>query len=447
MNRPFGSDQLENRRVAVFFDFENIKRSVDDYFMNERVDLKRILDEISRISQGRILIKRAYADWSSFKDYRSDLLENATEPVQAFPLTNKGKNGADIRMAIDVIECVLRQPEISHVALVSGDSDFTPLVTKLRELGRYVIGVGARANTSTYLAKSCDRFLYYDDLRELGEGASRGYYSVSSSSIDPGRLVGLALAALGNRPVPGSTLKIQMRKIDPQFDELRLGFASFLDFLRSQGNLIDIYKPAVGDVTVAPYGQLIESEPPQTESLVHFASASQSLSDRYRYWLRENNFRYVAPQERQQIIAVLFDIFVRAEEGEGITLKEAKDQLHAWFEEHQPAVPWDSINSTVYHLFYTWCFAFEKSEESEAKQLWDRNTTLVLEVESVQDLIDRVERGIIRKLWERDRTELDPEALNDWLYDGNIATLDRIKGLIEAVGVSPAISITRPNLG
>ncbi len=155
---------MENR-VAVFIDFENIKRAVDDYFVNERVNLKRILEEIGRAAEGRIVVKRAYADWGVFKDYRSDLLDNATEPVQAFALNYKGKNGADIRIAIDVMEVVLRQPEITHVALVSGDSDFTPLVMKMREFGRFVVGVGVRSNTSNYLAKSCDHFSYYDDLR------------------------------------------------------------------------------------------------------------------------------------------------------------------------------------------------------------------------------------------------------------------------------------------
>ncbi|MBC8101218.1 MAG: NYN domain-containing protein, partial [Cytophagales bacterium] len=145
-------------RVAVFIDFENIKRAVDDYFVNERVDLKRILDEIQRVAEGRITVKRAYADWGLFKDYRSDLLDNATDPVQLFALTYKGKNGADIRIAIDVMDVALRQADITHVALVSGDSDFTPLVTKLRESGRVVLGVGVKSNTSNYLAKSCDVF-------------------------------------------------------------------------------------------------------------------------------------------------------------------------------------------------------------------------------------------------------------------------------------------------
>lgn len=436
MNKTLGFDPIDNRRVAVFVDFENIKRSVDDFFSNERVDLKRILDEIARVTHGRIVIKRAYADWSAFRDYRSDLLENAIEPIQTFPLTQKGKNGADIRLAIDVVECVLRQPEITHVAIISGNSDFTPLSVRLRELGRFVIGIGVKANTSSYLTKSTDRFIFYDEIGDAMVGGGIG--------LSPERLLTTALSSLGNRSVPGSALKIQMRKMDPGFDETRLGFSSFLEFLRAHGDIVDVFKPTVGDVTVAPNGQL-SSDELSDGAVLSPMSPMAALAERYKLWLRDNNFRYVPPAEREEIIRVLFDIFVDAEEGEGISLKEAKDSLHAWFEEHKPEISWDSINSTVYHLFYTWCFSFDKSEEGEAKQLWDRRTNLHDDVETSDDLIDRVERGILRKLWERDRSDLDPEALNIWLNDGNPETLDRVKGLIETV-TSPNYNV-RPGFG
>lgn len=437
MNKSLGFDPIASRRVAVFVDFENIKRAVDDFFAGDRVDLKRVLDEVAQVTQGRIVVKRAYADWSAFREYRTDLLETATEAVQAFPLTQKGKNGADIRLTVDVIEAVLRQPELTHVVIVSGNSDFTPLAMRLRELGQVVIGIGVRANTSSYLTKSCDRFIYYDELGETG-GRNTG--------LNPSQLLTSALSYLGNRPVPGSALKIQIRKMDPSFDETRLGFSSFLEFLRANGDLVDVFKPVVGDVTVAPVGQLADG--PLTEGAVLTPmTPADALAERYKLWLRDNNFRYVPPAEREEIIRVLFDIFVDAEEGEGISLKEAKEQLHAWFETHKPDVSWDAINSTVYHLFYTWCFSFDKTEEGEAKQLWDRRTNLHDDIETSDDLIDRVERGIIRKLWERDRVELDAEALNVWLYDGNPERLDRVKGLIETATAATTAVTPRPGLG
>jgi uncharacterized LabA/DUF88 family protein len=461
-------------RVAVFFDFENIKRSVDDFFENERVDIKRILTEVQRVTGGRIIIKRAYADWGAFKDYRSDLLDNACEPVQTFALSYKGKNGADIRIAIDVMDVVLRQENITHVALVSGDSDFTPLVMKLREFNRMVIGVGVRSNTSNYLAKSCDTFCFYDDiLREDGETLPKR--SVPSTPQDPVALLAMALAALGNRPVSGSALKTQMRKIDPMFDETQHGHISFLDFLRSHGEVVDLHKPAVGDVTVAPKGMLnsivattpappagngatvAESRPveprPAEPKFSHPGYTPYVPSpgipyqappppppppptpgERYRVWLRENNFRYVPHAERHEIIRAMFDIFADAEEAEEpISLKEAKDRLHAWFEENRPAVPWESINSTVYHLFYTWCFEFDKSEDDGNKQLWDRRTSLKNDIQTADDLIGKSEKGVIRKLWERDRGEVDIDAMTEWLYDGDDAHRETVSELIRAV--------------
>lgn len=448
-------------RVAVFIDFENIKRAVDEYFINERVNLKRIFDEIQRTTEGRITIKRAYADWGVFKDYRSDLLDNATEPVQAFALTYKGKNGADIRIAIDVMDVVLRQTDITHVALVSGDSDFTPLVNKLREFGRTVIGIGVRSNTSTYLAKSCDTFCYYDDLRVDGSGElpERAF---PNTPENPTVVLMKAMAVLGNKTVPGSALKQQMRRIDPMFDETRGGHASFLDFLRANQDIIDVHKPAIGDVQVAPKGMMGVNgavgtaytngdvrvsdrgyinpnyTPYQPTGGIPYQAPPAPVplpptaSERLRFWLKENNFRPVISGDRHQIIRVMYDLFKEAEAAnEDISLKEGKDRLHLWFEENRPSVPWESINSTVYHLFYTWCFHFDRSDDN--KPLWDQKTTLYADIHSAEELIAKSERNIVRKVWERDRQDIDTDALNDWLYDGDPEKRDDVEELIKTV--------------
>ena len=472
---------MENR-VAVFVDFENIKRAVDDYFVNERVELRRIFEEIGKVTEGRIVLKRAYADWGVFKDYRSDLLDNACDPIQTFALTYKGKNGADIKIAIDVMDVALRQSDITHVALVSGDSDFTPLVLKLRETGRYVVGVGVRSNTSTYLAKACDTFCYYDDLHgatseELPER------QFSATPMDHVALLAKGLAALGNRAVPGSALKTMMRKIDPMFDETRAGHVSFLDFLRAHADIIDVHKPAIGDVTVAPKGRLDGYDAPQsppasgnngngngfvppspqrvepapvpvtpqryanppvasynvnTVSSPVYTTASvdeMNASERLRLWLRENNFRYVPAPERHLIIHVMYDLFADPANND-VSLKEAKDHLHLWFEENRPSVPWESINSTVYHLFYTWCFFFDRSDGDEGKQLWDRRTSLHSDIHNADELIVKCERGIARKLWERNRGEVEVDALNDWLYDGDRSKREYVAEIIRHVSTN-----------
>ena len=430
-----------DHRVAVFVDFENIKRAVDEDFVNERVDFQRMLDEVARVADGRIVLKRAYADWGMFRDYRSDLLDSATEPVQTFSLNQRGKNGADIRMAVDVMEYVLRHPETTHVALVSGDSDFTPLVMKLRELGRMVVGVGVRAHTSNYLARACDRFIYYDELQD-------GIAGEWSDLPDATSLIADAMERLGNRPVPGSTLKQQIRRLEPRFDEALYGHATFLEFLRARGRRVDISKPVVGDITVAPQG-LLPAAAPGTDVETFFSAplpaSSQAIDavERVRLILRENNFRYVPYAERMAIIEVLYSIFYDAEESGAISLKEAKDRLHAWFEAHRPSVAWDSVNSTVYHLFYTWCFAFDRVDEAAGKQLWDRRTSLQGDIASIEDLVNKCERGMVRKVWERERDETDAAALNHWLFDGLPEMQPRVEALLEAAGLAAATYMPR----
>jgi hypothetical protein len=225
--------------------------------------------------------------------------------------------------------------------------------------------------------------------------------------------------------------------------------------------VIDVHKPAVGDVSVAPKGFLSENGVPAPNGNGRSYShpsytpyvpsngipyqappppppAPTSPSERYRLYLRDNNFRYVPSSDRHQIIRVIFDVFVEAEENnEDISLKEAKDRVHLWFEENRPAIPWESINSTVYHLFYTWCFSFDRSDEDTGKQLWDRPTTLQTDIHTADELISKCERGIIRKFWERDRSDVDPEALNSWLYDGDDEKREYVSELIRSVVATP----------
>jgi len=104
-------------------------------------------------------------------------------------------------------------------------------------------------------------------------------------------------------------------------------------------------------------------------------------------------------------------------------------------------VPWESINSTVYHLFYTWCFSFDRSDEGDGRQLWDRPTTLQTDIHSADELVSKCERGIVRKLWERDRGDVDPDPLNEWLYDGDPTKRDYVADLIRSVTAVPGFSV------
>lgn len=149
-------------KIAVFIDFENISLSATNHFGD--FDLGLLLKAIRQ--RGRVTMKRAYGDWSRLVRYRDALRENAVELVQLYSYNYQqgGKNRADIRLAIDVMESIFTLEYIDTIIIVSGDSDFSSLMSKAREYGKYTIGVGVQASTSDLLIKACDEFIFYDDL-------------------------------------------------------------------------------------------------------------------------------------------------------------------------------------------------------------------------------------------------------------------------------------------
>ncbi|MGV3719436.1 MAG: NYN domain-containing protein [Actinomycetota bacterium] len=242
-----------DRKLALFIDFENIARGVRQHHLEERVDLRAILSELEE--KGRILVKRAYADWGYFKDYRSDLLQQGVEPVQVFAASRDRegwKNGADLRIAIDAIETAFRSPDITDFVLVSGDSDFLSLVNRLRENGKMVWGMGLRSSSSQYLMKSCDHFILYEDIAEwLPEPQHDGSGHVRRDSR---QLLLATLRRMSDRqglpgmPPPGTPLKATavksaMRRIDPSWDENFEGYTSFREFVQAHDDVVVCGRP------------------------------------------------------------------------------------------------------------------------------------------------------------------------------------------------------------
>src|SRR5215475_9040064 len=158
------SHTQDNQKIAVFIDFENISLSAANHF--GEFDLGLLLKAIQQ--RGRITLRRAYGDWSRLIKYRDALRENAVELVQlySYNVQQGGKNRADIRLVIDVMESIYTLEYIDTIVIVSGDSDFSSLMSKAREYGKYTIGVGVQASTSDLLIKACDEFIFYDKLVE-----------------------------------------------------------------------------------------------------------------------------------------------------------------------------------------------------------------------------------------------------------------------------------------
>src|SRR3954452_4768846 len=150
----------EANSLAIFVDFENLALGFQN--RRDRFDIERVLERL--VEKGKIVAKKAYADWSRFGVYTGPLHEAAIELIEIPRRGQTGKNSADIRLCVDAMDLAYSKDHINTFAVVSGDSDFSPLVSKLKELGKHVIGLGMQDSTSELLRDNCDEFIYYEDL-------------------------------------------------------------------------------------------------------------------------------------------------------------------------------------------------------------------------------------------------------------------------------------------
>jgi uncharacterized LabA/DUF88 family protein len=354
-------------RVAVYIDFDNIVISRYDQvhgrgsFMRDRqksgtapkpafvaklaearVDLGAVIDFAS--SFGTLVLTRAYADWSAAvnAEYRGQLVGRAVDLVQLFPAAAYAKNGADIRLAVDAVEDLFRLPELTHVVIVAGDSDYIPLAQRIKRLGRYVIGIGVAGSTARSLAAACDEFVSYDDLpgiardeaaetvaaaaeaaaetadtpaeadradaprtraasrststpaeeaadaEQPAEPAKRPARKRKAATVEPEadeetaedpQLVATRLLAramqLGHEKddtewLHSSSVKSQMKRMDPSFSEKALGYRSFSDFIKSRNDLVEL-----DDSSTA---QVLRLTPARSRRVRHSGKASDTVS-------------------------------------------------------------------------------------------------------------------------------------------------------------------------
>jgi hypothetical protein len=230
-----GQDSATNM-VGVYWDFENIHASLferahgRDTWREQRnyraewlVDVRAVMGFVASI--GIVTINRAYNNWQHFACYRHDFHEHSVDLVQLFP---RGmKNGADIRLVLDVVEDIQHYPHLSHIVVVGGDSDFISLAQQVKRTGRTIVGVGVRETTNQFWVRCCNEFKYYDTLE-----------ATTVTTDDRAEVRGLLLRALrsarlqrGDDLVPKATLKLVMKRLDPSFDETRFGFESFSEFI------------------------------------------------------------------------------------------------------------------------------------------------------------------------------------------------------------------------
>src|ERR1700740_1893050 len=153
--------QPEIRNLALFCDFENVALGVREA-RYAQFDINRVLERL--LLKGSIVVKKAYCDWERYKEFKSGMHQAGFELIEIPHVKQSGKNSADIRMVVDALDLCYTKPHVDTFVIISGDSDFSPLVSKLRENNKGVIGVGVKNSTSDLLIPNCDEFIYYDDL-------------------------------------------------------------------------------------------------------------------------------------------------------------------------------------------------------------------------------------------------------------------------------------------
>jgi len=165
------SEITDSGSMAVFCDFENVALGVRDAKI-ERFDIRLVLEKL--LLKGPIIVKKAYCDWTRYKEFKAAMHEASFELIDVPHVRQSGKNSADIRLVVDALDLCYTKPHVRTFVIISGDSDFSPLVSKLRESNKTVIGVGVKNSTSDLLIANCDEFIYYDDLaRARASSAAR----------------------------------------------------------------------------------------------------------------------------------------------------------------------------------------------------------------------------------------------------------------------------------
>src|SRR5512134_1641461 len=151
----------ETRNMALFCDFENVALGVQDA-KYEKFDINRVLERL--LLKGSIVVKKAYCDWQRYKEFKAGMHGASFELIEIPHVRQSGKNSADIRMVVDALDLCYTKGHVDTFVIISGDSDFSPLVSKLRENAKTVIGVGVKSSTADLFINNCDVFIYYDDL-------------------------------------------------------------------------------------------------------------------------------------------------------------------------------------------------------------------------------------------------------------------------------------------
>jgi uncharacterized protein (TIGR00288 family) len=243
------SGQPEIINMALFCDFENIALGVRDA-KYAQFDIRKVLERL--LLKGSIVVKKAYCDWERYKEFKAPMHEAAFELIEIPHVRQSGKNSADIRMVVDALDLCYTKSHVDTFVIISGDSDFSPLVSKLRENNKFVIGLGVKAATSDLLAANCDEFIFYDDLVRQQEAKKKRVAGKTAKAAATEKkpapkaeedrhqealdflletVEALIAERGGEEKLWGSLVKQTMKRRKPGFNESFYGYRSFKDLV------------------------------------------------------------------------------------------------------------------------------------------------------------------------------------------------------------------------
>jgi uncharacterized protein (TIGR00288 family) len=245
------ANQPEITNMALFCDFENVALGVRDA-KYAQFDIKKVLERL--LLKGSIVVKKAYCDWERYKEFKATMHEAAFELIEIPHVRQSGKNSADIRMVVDALDLCYTKAHVDTFVIISGDSDFSPLVSKLRENNKYVIGIGVKDSTSDLLSANCDEFIFYDDLVRVQEArkkqaAKKAPAKVKTAAAKPAEnkaeedkrqeameflvetVEGLISERGSDEKLWGSMVKTTMQRRRPGFNESFYGYRSFRELM------------------------------------------------------------------------------------------------------------------------------------------------------------------------------------------------------------------------
>jgi len=309
----------ENDNIAIFLDFENLAISADEAYPSKERPLRISPMVDFANSKGNVCLKKAYGNWNirAFKQYQQTLIESGFELIHLPATTSRGKNGADVKIAIDAMESMEMFKFINVFIIGSGDTDFIPLIQRIRARGKSVILIGFEHSVGTLVKKNCSEYKSLEELIGKPEKDSLSSDLAEDVEISQGRdILVRYISTIGtDSPIVLTHLKVGLLRLDPSFSEKKYGFNSFMDFIRS----------FMGDIV-----ENIE-QVRQGKHLVYFTRKELSLSKDSNVFQNaksflEKNIRYIRrAKKRKDVMTILFDLF---RERESMSMKDMGDAIY-----------------------------------------------------------------------------------------------------------------------